>query len=248
VSAVEDTRWESRIIGTGTAEPATLHANPHNFRRHPDYQRDALGEMLDSVGWVQHVVINKRSGHLVDGHLRVELAVARGEDTIPVVYVDLAADEERLVLATLDPIGALADTDADALADLLDGLDLDVSLEGIFKDLIGSPVTPDPVPALDAEVTAPPGLADPRHGPEAGQVWHVGDNYLVIASVYDGWATYGPLLTEGRLLVPYPTPIVALTEQARDKTLVMVQPDAWLAGHLLDKYADVRGEDTVSLA
>jgi hypothetical protein len=248
MSAVEDQRWASRIVGTGTADPRDLHANPNNFRRHPDMQRQALADMLDSVGWVQHVVINKRTENMVDGHLRVELAVERNEPIVPVMYVDLSAEEERLVLATLDPIGELASVDADALAGLLDGLDLDDTLNGLFADLIGSPVEAEPPPVLDSEVSASPGLDDPGHVVEPGQVWKVGHNFLVVASVYDGWPLYGPLLTEDRLLVPYPTPVVALTEQARDKTLVMVQPDAWLAGQLLDKYADVRGEDEVALA
>jgi hypothetical protein len=46
------------------------------------------------------------------------LAVTRKEATIPVVYVELDEDEERLVLASLDPIASLAATDTAALAAL----------------------------------------------------------------------------------------------------------------------------------
>jgi DNA modification methylase len=95
--------------------------------------------MLGDVGWVQDVIVNQRTGRLVDGHLRVELALQRDEPTVPVVYVDLTAEEEKLVLTTLDPIGALAIADGDALAALLAEIesgdaDVQALLEAIARD------------------------------------------------------------------------------------------------------------------
>lgn len=114
--------WRSRITRHADVDPTTLAANPANWRQHPKHQADALSGVLSEVGYVQSVIVNERSGRIVDGHLRVALAVERSEPTVPVVYVDLADDEERLILAVLDPIGALAETDAAALSALLDGL------------------------------------------------------------------------------------------------------------------------------
>ena len=70
------------------------------------------------------VVVNVRTGHIVDGHARVEEAIARGE-TVPVTHVDLSQEEEDLVLATLDPIGAMANTDEAKLNELLRGITVD---------------------------------------------------------------------------------------------------------------------------
>ena len=56
-------------------------ANPANWRTHPGSQRDALRGSLTEVGWVAEVIVNTVTGHLVDGHLRVEQARARGEPT-----------------------------------------------------------------------------------------------------------------------------------------------------------------------
>lgn len=111
--------WESRIIGHGEAAPADLVGNPRNWRTHPKAQRDALTGVLDEVGWVQDVIVNKRSGYLVDGHARVAVAAQRGETSVPVVYVDLSEAEERLMLATLDPLSAMAESEHTALEDLL---------------------------------------------------------------------------------------------------------------------------------
>lgn len=114
--------WRSRIVGQGTENPDQLLANPLNWRIHPRHQQEALQGVLDEVGWVQQVIVNQRTGHVVDGHLRVALALRREEPKVPVLYVDLSEDEERLILATLDPIAALAVADKEQLSVLLDGI------------------------------------------------------------------------------------------------------------------------------
>ena len=109
----------SRIVGHGEEAPDQLLANPANWRIHPKAQQDAMKGILDQVGWVQSVIVNRTTGHLVDGHLRVSLALREDLPTVPVAYVDLTPEEEALVLATLDPLAALAVTDKDKLAELL---------------------------------------------------------------------------------------------------------------------------------
>jgi len=109
---------KNRIIGSGEEPLDSILFNPRNWRIHPLSQQDALKGVLEEVGWVQEVIINKRTGHLVDGHLRCQLAAREGAKTIPVKYVDLSEDEEALVLATLDPIAAMAATDKQKLDEL----------------------------------------------------------------------------------------------------------------------------------
>jgi ParB-like chromosome segregation protein Spo0J len=111
--------WRNRIVRSGDAALDEIVANPANWRTHPKHQADALSGVLSDVGYVQQVVINERSGRLVDGHLRVALATQHGESSVPAVWVDLDDGEERLILATLDPLSALAETDAAQLAALL---------------------------------------------------------------------------------------------------------------------------------
>jgi len=109
---------KNRIVGHGDEPLDSIVFNPKNWRIHPKGQQDGLAGVLADVGWVQQVIINKRTGNLVDGHLRVQLADKAGEKTIPVVYVDLSEAEEAEVLATLDPIGAMAATDKAKLGEL----------------------------------------------------------------------------------------------------------------------------------
>ena len=111
--------WRNRIVGEAEVSPTDLLANPLNYRVHPRNQVDALAGILGEIGWVQRVIVNRETGHIVDGHARVGLAISRKEPTVPVVYVDLTDAEEKLVLATLDPISAMATADKAILDELL---------------------------------------------------------------------------------------------------------------------------------
>jgi hypothetical protein len=112
-------QWRNRIVGHGVERPDQILANPKNFRFHPKFQQDALEGVLASVGLVQDVIINRMTGHLIDGHLRVSLAMKRGITALPVKYVDLSEEEENVILATFDPLSALAATDGEKLGDLV---------------------------------------------------------------------------------------------------------------------------------
>lgn len=113
------TALKNRIVGSGTESPETLLANPDNVKIHPRAQRDAMEQQLEAVGWVQDVIVNQRTQRLIDGHMRVQIALDRDEPEIPVKYIDVSEEEERLLLATYDPIGALAATDQTKMKDLL---------------------------------------------------------------------------------------------------------------------------------
>src|SRR5665811_2389874 len=146
--------WRSRIVGMEDVAPDQLLAHPLNWREHPGPQRDALRGSLSEVGWVQNVVVSKRTGHVVDGHARVEEALSKGEPTVPVLYVDLSPEEEALVLATLDPIGAMATRDDARLQELLSGIAVDdAALLALLVDLApqgpkAGLTDPDDVPPL----------------------------------------------------------------------------------------------------
>jgi DNA modification methylase len=170
--------WESRITGHGEAAPADLVGNPRNWRTHPQAQRDALAGVLDEVGWVQDVIVNKRTGYLVDGHARVAVAAQRGEASVPVVYVDLSEDEERLILATLDPLSAMAEADDDALADLLAAVTAE---DGALAEMLEALAPLAPVDGSDTEAGEP---ADEPYV-KLGDVWQVGEHRIMCGDSTD---------------------------------------------------------------
>ncbi len=129
-------KWQNRIIGSGEENPINILSNPFNYRIHPKFQQDVLQGLLKEIGWIQDVIINKQTGHLIDGHLRVTLAMKNKETQVPVKYVDLTQEEEMLALSVFDPISALAETDEKLLTDLLDKVQSeDEDINKLLKEL-----------------------------------------------------------------------------------------------------------------
>lgn len=141
--------WGIRIVGTGFEKAGQLLAHPSNWRTHGPAQESQLTSLLHDVGFVAPIIVNVRSDPawgrdqgvqtMVDGHLRVKAAMARGEDVeVPVVYVDLLPREERRVLLQLDPIGEMAGRDKDVLAGLseevvVEWTEADIDLDAILR-------------------------------------------------------------------------------------------------------------------
>jgi hypothetical protein len=166
--------WRSRIVRSGDEDPSQLLANPRNWRTHPPRQRDALRGSLDTVGWVQQILVNRRTGHVVDGHARIEEAISRGETSVPVLYVDLSDDEERLVLATLDPIGAMAEQSSERLAGLLAEITVDdAGLAALLRDLAP------PRQGLTDPDALPPEPDDADLYVKPGDLWLLGEHRLL---------------------------------------------------------------------
>lgn len=159
------TSWRNRIVGSGEAPPADLAANPRNWRIHPAAQQAAVGGALDQLGWIQQVIVNRSTGFVVDGHLRVAMALARGEPMVPVLYVELDEAEEALALATFDPLSAMAVSSPEKLAELMRGLTVD---------------DPALLAMLNANLTvSKPGFTDPNTIPAP-----VDEPYVVRGEVY----------------------------------------------------------------
>lgn len=169
--------WANRIVGHADVDPRTLEVNPANWRHHPQAQADALDGVLSEVGVVQSVIVNERSGRIVDGHLRVRLAVERSAPAIPVVYVDLDDAEERLILATLDPLTAMAETDVDALSDLLASFADQESLRRLVS-FLATDEPPAPREDPGAQIDRAEELLA-KWGTERGQLWAIGRHRLL---------------------------------------------------------------------
>ena len=99
-----------------------LRPSPHNWRVHNEAQRDALRGVLAEIGYADALVARELEDgglELIDGHLRAE---ETPDEMVPVLVLDVDADEAATLIATLDPIGAMADANQTILDDLLQGL------------------------------------------------------------------------------------------------------------------------------
>lgn len=158
MSAIQD-----RIKGFRRVKAATLQDNAGNWRQHPEAQQGVMAAALREVGIVAPLVVyeSARQGGLtlIDGHLRKDLTP---ETEWPVVVLDVDDATADKILATLDPIGTLAEVDAAVLGELLEGLlpdldengDLSSFLHGFGEDCgvfppAFEPISGDDVPRLD---------------------------------------------------------------------------------------------------
>jgi len=124
-------QWAVRIIGTADVPPESLLANPANWTEHSAEQQNAMRDALGGgenkgLGWLDTVLVNKRTSELwpdgdrnvetvVDGHMRIALAMRHNQKTVPVRYCDLTPEEERLALLTINPIAAMVKASAERL-------------------------------------------------------------------------------------------------------------------------------------
>lgn len=112
--------WRNRIVSHGVKPAKDFLANPFNWRLHPQAQADAVQSSIDELGWIAEVMENVQTGHVIDGHERIILALRKGEDTpVPYTSVDLSPDEEKIALAVFDPITTMAGADKEKLDALL---------------------------------------------------------------------------------------------------------------------------------
>jgi len=98
--------------------PKTIRLNSKNWRIHPRRQRQAYNAFKKEIGWAGAILINEKTGNLLDGHMRVDEAVKNGESQIPCLIGNWDEQQENLILQNLDPLGALAVADKEALASL----------------------------------------------------------------------------------------------------------------------------------
>jgi len=98
---------------------AELQPNPKNWRTHPKAQQDALKGVLAEIGYADALLARETPEGglmLIDGHLRAETTP---DAVVPVLVLDVDEAEAAMILATLDPLSAMADADAGKLNELL---------------------------------------------------------------------------------------------------------------------------------
>jgi ParB-like chromosome segregation protein Spo0J len=112
-----------RIKELRRVKASELRPNPRNWRTHPQSQQDALRGILAEVGFADALLARELpdgSLMLVDGHLRAETTP---DETVPVLVLDVNEAEANKLLATLDPLAAMAEADAVKLEELMREID-----------------------------------------------------------------------------------------------------------------------------
>ena len=170
----------SRIKSLRYVEASKLKPDPRNWRKHPKAQRNALSAILDRIGWAGAVIAREtpRGLVLVDGHLRADLDP---KAKIPTLIVDLDERESGEVIATLDPLSAMAQANKSALDSLLLGISADSGkgIISLLESMHGARLglesgEPDAVPELPAKPIS-----------KLGDLWLLGKHRLMCGDSTD---------------------------------------------------------------
>src|SRR6516164_1136345 len=124
-----------------------LRPNPKNWRTHPPAQRDALRGLLAELGYCDALLARELADgtlELIDGHLRAETTP---DLEVPVLVLDVTAEEAAKLLLTLDPLASLAEANLDQLTTLLASVETDSeAVQALLADLAAGELTRFPVP------------------------------------------------------------------------------------------------------
>lgn len=114
---IRDRVKELRRVRAGDLIP-----NPKNWRTHSRKQADALKGVLAEIGYADALLARETESGLmlIDGHLR---ATTTPDTLVPVLVLDVTEAEADKLLATLDPLAAMAGSDADKLDLILKNVD-----------------------------------------------------------------------------------------------------------------------------
>jgi hypothetical protein len=127
---------KNRIKELRQVKASELLPNPKNWRRHPTAQRSALLGALGEIGYADALIAyeTEEGLMLIDGHLR---ASTTPDTEVPVLVTDLNEHEAGKLMATLDPLAALAETDHEKLKELRNYTMIeDETLKGVVDKLL----------------------------------------------------------------------------------------------------------------
>jgi hypothetical protein len=128
--------WRNRVQELRYVAPRDLADHPLQWRTHPDHQRAALRGVLQEIGIAGALLAyeSPTTGLTsIDGHLRKSL----DPDTPwPTLVLDVDDAEAALLLATHDPLAALAEADRVQLEALLHEVTTgDAAVQQLLSDL-----------------------------------------------------------------------------------------------------------------
>ena len=154
--------------------------NPRKDLKPGDPEYEKLKRSLSEFGYVEPVIWNKTTGHVVGGHQRLKVLIDTGVTEVECVVIEMDTEKEKALNVALNKISGEWDKDKLSLliADL-QGADFDVSLTGfdapeldaLFKDAQRDGVHDD-----DFDVDA--ALKEPAIT-KPGDLWLLGKHRLV---------------------------------------------------------------------
>jgi ParB-like chromosome segregation protein Spo0J len=170
---IRDRIKELRRVCATELVPASV-----NWRTHSAKQRTALASVLEEIGIADAVLARELPDgrlQLIDGHLRRETL---GESLLPVLVLDVSEREAAILLATIDPLAAMAGTDVEKLdAVLREATATTPGVQEFLAEIADDAglYCDDEKEIVEDEVPEPP----PEPITRPGDLWILGDHRLL---------------------------------------------------------------------
>ena len=156
-----------RIKSLRRVKSKDLLPNPKNWRTHSENQKDVLRGILAEVGIADVLLVRETPDGLmlIDGHLRADIDA---DIKWPCLVLDVTEAEADKLLATIDPLAAMAETNDDALLSEIETES--EALRNMLDDLVDKPADPPEDPGAQIDRAAE---LQKEWKTERGQLWEI---------------------------------------------------------------------------
>ena len=165
--------------------------NPRKELKTGDKEYEQLKRSIDTFGYVEPIIWNKRTDTVVGGHQRLNVLKDLGHKDVEVVEVDMTLEEEKALNIALNKVSG--DWDADKLEDLLRELSLDdsidVSLTGFDIDelevLFNGAIEEIESIGDNEDIEENEDIGDIEAVVKSGDIWKLGEHILICGDSTD---------------------------------------------------------------
>jgi hypothetical protein len=81
---------------------------------------------------------------------------------------------------------------------------------------------------------------DPKHSVKHGDAWDCNDHCVMCLDLFTEWEIWQRELTAGTVFLPYAGPLVLLSERAKTTRMLIVNPQEYICGMILDKFVEAK--------
>lgn len=224
-----------------------LKPDPENARAHDERNISVIMESLRRYGQQTPIVV--RSGIILKGNATFEAAHRLGWTEIAAIPFDRAADLVRGYKLVDNRSAELATWAIEVLKDELKKLTdegEDIAKLGWTDEEITA--LEDGVPErLESDATLLNQIGfiagDPKTKIEHGQTLELGPHLLICADPIKDVMSWRGAVKDDDLFCPYPGPYIALTLSGTKRRMILVQPDPFIAGYIVDRYQEIKRTD-----
>lgn len=109
--------------------------NPRIDLQPDDEEYKNLQKSMDTFGYIEPIIWNEQTGHVVGGHQRLKILLAKGYSEIEVSRINVSEEKEKLINVALNKVSGQWDEDKleDILRDIQESGN-DILLSGFSQD------------------------------------------------------------------------------------------------------------------